>query len=278
MTIKKRQNEDLLLKIQYAARYKYNVAECLNKICFWLSLFPLVTILPFISNMEAFALVSTLITDAILLVLTFFVCRFVKQAASLRKYFDNYVFNLGDDKIDAPSVKELALQICNKHHKKAMIQINNTAHDTPPGVKDWYDIPNDSNNHSVIYKCQCENGWWTKKLFARLIINYSIYLGIIIIIFLILKLGFNISCFDICIAISGILLKFIERIYNMIIYIMISLKTEGAIAVMSVSQTSEQLKCLQAFINEQRAIPILLPNKSHLKKVSLWSHLYHSSH
>ena len=216
MSIKKRQNEDLPLKIQYAARKKYNVAEFLNKICFLLSLFPLVTLLPFISKNQTFVLVLTLIIDVILFVLTLLIYRFVKQAASLRGYFDNYVFNLCDDNIDVPNVKELALQICNKHHKEAMIQINNTAHDMPPGVKDWYDISNDSSDNSTVYKCQCENGWWTNKLFVRLIINYSIYLGIIIIICLILKLGFNIDWLDIGLAISSILLKFFERIYNLI--------------------------------------------------------------
>ena len=277
MSIKKRQNEEMLLKVQYAARYKYNFAELLNKICFWLSFSPLFFLLPFIAKIEKIA-AATLIIDVVILILSFCVRKLVMEAATLRKYFDNCVFGFGNEDVNTSRVEETALQIFNKRLVTSTIQINNTAQDTPPGVKDWYDISEDVSEEETIYKCQCENGWWTQKMFMRLVWKYLVYFGIVVIIFLILKIACQVSCFDIFIAISGVFLKFVERIIALIQYAIVSFKAEGAIAILKVYNTNEQLKCLQGFINERRAIPILLPNNTHRKMANWWAYLYHKTH
>ncbi|MBR6578545.1 MAG: hypothetical protein IKK74_06325 [Clostridia bacterium] len=273
-----KQNEELMLKIQYAARQKYNCAEIMCRLAFWLCLVPILSLIP---SPECFQKAETIIViclDLAIIILTILYTRLVEDAASFRSYFDFYVFGFSmTNDLQNKQIKEKAIQIFNKHIDRAAIQIANTGKDTPPGVRDWYAIPESKNDSDTIYICQSENAWWTSKMFIGKCISLLLCWLFIILIAVILKLINAVDWWDLFLAFVSITIKLLERIICVIRFLFASIRLEGAINVLSTNRTKKQLSNLQNLIDHQRRIPFLPSNRLHKTRAKELSILYRES-
>ena len=273
--MRNRQNEELLLKIQYAARRKYNCAEKMIFWSFWLSFVPLLSIVPaldFLKKAEPFVVIGL---DLVILLMTILYTRFVEEGASYKAYFDLYVFGFGiENNVQNTKIKEKALQTFNKHVNQANIQIANTGTDTPPGVKDWYTFIAAKNDSDAVYKCQVENAWWTSKMLLWKWVSLAITFGVLILIAAFLKFVVEVDWCELIIALVGITVKLLERMICAIRFLFASIRVDGAVKVLSTNRTKKQLLNLQELIDEQRRIPFVPSNRMHKKKARELSLLY----
>ena len=273
--MRNRQNEELLLKIQYAARRKYNCAEKMIYWSFWLSFVPLLSLVPaldFFKKAEPFVVIGF---DFVIFLMTILYTRFVGEGASYKAYFDFYVFGFGiENNVQNTKIKEKALQSFNKHVDQASIQIANTGEDTPPGVKDWYTFTEAKNDSDAVYKCQVENAWWTSKMFLWKWLSLAITFGVVILIAVFLKLIIKVDWCELILALAGISVKLLERMICVISFLFASIRVDGAIKVLSTNRTKKQLLSLQELIDYQRRIPFLPSNRMHQKKARELSTLY----
>lgn len=273
--MRNRQNESTFLKIQYAARRKYNCAAKMICWSFWLSFLPLLSLVPaldFFKKAEPFVVIAL---DLVILLMTILYTRFVEEGASYKAYFDFYVFGFGvEDNAQNTKIKEKALQTFNKHADKANIQIANTGEDTPPGVKDWYTFTETKNDSDAIYKCQVENAWWTSKMFIWKWISLAITFGVIILIAVFFRFVVEVDWCELILALAGITVKLLERIICAIRFLFASIRVDGAVRVLSTNRTKKQVLSLQELIDEQRRIPFVPSNRMHKKKAKELSALY----
>lgn len=155
-----------MLKYQFTARQKYNQAEKINSALWVISI--ITTMLAFFPNLEDISLVTLvlLIVDFAVIVLCC-ICNYtVQKAADMRAIFDDYVlgFNsLNIDKTKRTRLNETVLKTVQRYDKVAKIQMNNNGNDNPPGVRDWYEFPENFTGQAPILFCQRQNMWWTKK-------------------------------------------------------------------------------------------------------------------
>lgn len=273
--MRNRQNEELLLKIQYAARRKYNCAEKMIRWSFWLSFVPFLSLVPaldFCKKAEPFVVIAL---DLGILLLTILYTRFVEEGASYKAYFDFYVFGFEiENNAQNTKIKEKALQTFNKHVDQASVQIANTGEDTPPGVKDWYTFIAAKNDSDAVYKCQVENAWWTSKMLLWKWISLAITFGVVILIAVFLKLVVEVGWCELILALVGITVKLLERMICAIRFLLASIRVDSAVKVLSTNRTKKQLLSLQELIDDQRRIPFVPSNRMHQKKAKELSVLY----
>ena len=274
-----RQNEEIILKIQYAARNRYNTAEKLRRLSFVLSLLPLLFLIPFPDQFQKVGSTLTIVIDLAIWGMIYTSNRFVDDAAAFRNYFDCYVFGFSmPPEIESSKIKEDALKIFRKNSSAAQFQISHTGEDDPPGVKNWYTFTKKSADAEAIYQCQLENAWWTSKMFLMKGIALTICFLLILGLAIVLRVAFDIAWLTLILAFFGILTKLLDQITNIIALMVISLKINGAIQVLAVTRTKNQVRALQTLIDEQRKIPFLPSNRMHRKKAKELSALYKKSH
>mgnify|MGYP001082680693 CR=1 FL=1 len=176
-----RQNQDKFLKIQYAARVNYNSAEKFNKYAWLLCLTSAFSIfLPrtwheYILNGIPFA------ADLLAMICCLVACNKVKWGATFRKYFDAYVLDISTNQFSENEVREIvekSEKIFLKSPEIGRVQISNTGHDIPPGVKDWYEFPELLDGIKAQFECQRQNIWWNKKM-SKMRILATVCLGIV---------------------------------------------------------------------------------------------------
>lgn len=71
--------------------------------------------------------------------------------------------------------------------------------------------------------------------------------------------------------------KGFERLIVNIRYYRISLKIDGALDVLSGSRTDENIRKLQAIIDERRAMPVLERNRIHKRRSKEYHELYYDT-
>lgn len=276
--VNEKQNEELMLKFQFAARLRYNKAEVQNLLIWGVCvLSALSTLIP--QNLSWFFIVP-LTFDIIAFFLNNSLNRNVTEAASLRGYFDSYVLNIALSDYTENTfrdLKSLANDTVNKHSSEFKIQAANTGKDTPPGIRDWYEISPSMSEQDAQYECQNQNRWWNTGLYHKRCLRFTctiIILGIII--FITLYQGWlSQKLLVVFLGSAGILLRCAERIYANKKYYDISQKIDGAYAMLQNHKTAQQIKDLQDMINDRRAMPILESNHLHKKLAKQFSQKYH---
>lgn len=276
--IQSKQNDEKLLKIQYAAREHYDFAEKLNHFAWLLCLVSAFSVfLPdrcpaFISYGIPF------IADIVALFLVLLVNHRVTTAAKLRKYFDAYVLKICPDQFsetDLREMKEAAEKAYSKNPQKAIIQMANTGKDSPPGVHEWYVFSEPCMSISAQFECQRQNTWWNSKMFQkRLIATIGAFI-LIGIAFLLLAIKTDVIVVLLCSA--GLIGRIVERLIENSKYIYLSNLIDGAQQAVEAHPTNEGIEKLQTLIDKRRAINVLESNWFHKKNANRLSKLYENS-
>ena len=272
-----RQNQDKFLKIQYAARVNYNSAENFNKYAWLLCLISAFSIfLPrtwheYILNGIPFA------ADLVAMVCSLIASDKVKWGATFRKYFDAYVLDISTDQFSETDVREIlekSEKIFLKSPEIGRIQISNAGHDSPPGVKDWYEFSELLDGIEAQFECQRQNIWWNKKM-SKLRIFATACLGVTVVFtFMLLIYATSNSMLSILLCCGGIIGKIIERLIENIQYFHVSELIIGSQRTVEVHPTKESIEQLQCFIDERRAINVLESNYFHQKIAAKLSDIY----
>ena len=154
------------------------------------------------------------------------------------------------------------------------IQISNTGHDSPPGVKDWYEFSELLDGIEAQFECQRQNIWWNKKM-SKLRIFATVCLGVTVVsTFMLLIYATSNSMLSILLCCGGIIGKIIERLIENIQYFHVSELIIGSQRTVEVHPTKESIEQLQCFIDERRAINVLESNYFHQKIAAKLSDIY----
>ena len=276
-----RQNEDNMLRLQFAARYCYNRAEAINNFIWLFSILSGATYVVLATMPETVQLAVPLALDILAGILEW---RFVKNitlASSLRAYFDAYVFDLnweGIGKIELQTLNERAIRIAERHYNEAQIQMKHCSQDDPPGVRDWYELPPDLPENDVIYECQRQNSWWNQRLWKkrlfRNIILCTIICAVIGIVIGALNKEANIWRLRALICFITILMKLAEFLISNIKYYLLSTKIDAVIENLAESRTTDNTIKLQKMLDDRRAMPVLERNRIHKRFASILSRTY----
>ena len=275
--INNRQNENLLLKIQYASRRYFNSAEIVNYVSWLLCIVSAVMIFIPDSAPELIEKGIPVLLDVFAFITVYIFNSKLKNAASLRNYFDSYVLMICEDNytdVRKQELREIALNTYNRHKKEADISIQKTGRDKPPGVKDWYEFKNPVDDLQAQFACQKQNIWWNKKMVKNRMIILPIILFILISFFVAMFVLFKSDAPSIIVCAIGIILKVIERIIEHYFYHKISIKIEAIQNHAERELTVETVKELQELINERRKIPVLEINIIHKLKAKQYSSSY----
>lgn len=275
--IVERQNESFTLKVQYAARYCYNLAEKLN---YFVWLFCLISVFSiFLPDRLPwqFSFVVPFVADIIAWALMTLVNKNVQKAANLRKYFDAYSMDIGIDQYSESEKRHLAqiAEKCySKNPKNAEFQMSNTGTSISPGVHDWYTFSKQYADLEAKFECQRQNTWWDKKLFPiKYVITYILFV-IVVTIFIILALKSGFIKALLCSA--GLIIKLFERIVDNRKYRDLSIKIDGAQQTLEAHLTIEGVEQLQILIDERRAVNVLGINLVHKKRANKLTKEYES--
>lgn len=264
--IVERQNEPFMLKIQYAARICFNLAEKQNYFVWLFCFISAFSIFLPDGLPEYFSLVVPFAADIIAWVLMTFVNKNVQKGADLRKYFDVYSVNIRTDQYSESEKRrltEISEKIYSKNSEVAELQMRNTGNDNPPGVHDWYMFSKQYNGLEAKFECQRQNTWWDKKLFPIKCAVTALVFGIAVIVFVTLAIwnGF----FKTLLCSAGLLTKLFERVVDNRKYRILSIKIDGAQQTLEAHLTIEGVEQLQTLIDERRAVNILGINLLHKK-------------
>ena len=275
--IQTRQNEMKFLKIQYAARRCFNAAENYNYFAWLACIVSAFSIfLPdawhtFIVNGIPFTF------DFVAVIFYALMQKNVYWGAYLRKYFDANVIGINPSQFSKSEEQNILEKAETVFSHDGLIQIRNTGHDVPPGVKNWYEFPTPLNAVEAQFECQKQNIWWDKKMSQRKI-PIIVFVGISIIA----CFGFsmhilNRSILTTFLCSSGIILKLFERLYENIKYIQVSLQIDGSKETIEIKPEEKYVEHLQSLIDERRGINVLELNSIHKKVAAKLSALYSKS-
>ncbi len=275
--ISNRQNEDLLLKIQYASRRYFNSAEKINYVSWGLCIASAVMIFVPDSASKVISMGIPALLEVFAFIIACIFNRMLKNAAALRNYFDSHVLMICEDKytdIRKQKLREIALNAYHKHKKEADINIHNTGRDKPPGVKDWYEFKNTAADIQAQFECQKQNIWWNKKMVKNRMIILPIIWFILISLFVAMFVLFKSDVLSIIVCAIGIIVKIAERIFEHYHYHEISIKIEAIQSHAERELTTEVIKELQELIDERREIPVLEINIIHKLKAKQYTSSY----
>lgn len=275
--ISNRQNEDLLLKIQYASSRHFNSAEKINYLSWALCIVSAVMIFIPDSAPELISKGIPALLEIFAFITAYIFNRKLKNAAYLRNYFDSYVLMIGEDNytdVRKQELREIALSTYHKYKKEADISIQNTGRDKPPGVRNWYEFKNTVTNLQAQFECQKQNIWWNKKMVKNRMIILPIILFILISFFVAMFVLSKSDVLSIIVCASGIVIKVAERIFEHYKYHEISIRIDAIQSHAERELTAETVKELQELIDERREIPVLEINIIHRLTANQYSSTY----
>lgn len=273
--IQERQNDEALLKVQYAARVSFNSAEKFNHFA-WIacivsafsvflpSSWPMYIINGIPCVADIFAFLFSIITS-----------RKVDQASTLRKYFDSYVLDIQLNQFSESELRKIREQtekIYLKSPVNAAVQMSNAGSDSPPGVRNWYTFSEFYDGLDAQFECQRQNTWWNSKMVMVRTIATVVLLFVVGSIFIALLLSNN--ALNILLCSAGILIKICERVIENWRYLCISRQIDGSQQTIEVHPTKEGIEKLQSLIDERRAINVLELGWFHNKLANKLSKLY----
>lgn len=273
--IQVRQNQELQLKIQYAARECYNTAEKLN---YWVwGLCILSFVIGFLPNESGSVLLSvgSILCDVLAFLLNIALVKKNSNAAMLRKHFDDCVLKIGCEECSTSrETFELVEKICAKHPQKFATQIKNGGTDSPPGVKDWYSFSKKYEGSEAQFECQRMNAWWDSKL-SQWRLGLAITSTVILMgaVFYLAPIK---GIWTIIVCLVGIMLKLIERAREYILYYQLSYKISGVMEIIRLNQPPDEkaLVVLQDLINQRRSTSVFGVNFVYEKLAKPLTDLY----
>ncbi len=271
--ILRKQNDEGLLKCQYAARKYYNRAEIMNYLSWALAL--ICSVLIFIpDSFGVMLLILPAAIDILTLILQYLVEQAVKNGAKIRNFYDAKVLGTCDSysSFEEREIWEKANTIANANKKDYDYQSTHNGKHIPPGLKDWYVFPKTySTPEEAIFECQRQNYWWTDKLYQKRI-HYYIIAAIIFTI--IAAIGIHFSPLKTILSLIGLAVKLCADIRGSLqcSHIMQSIKTITELPSEAINPSV--LESLQEKIKKRREIQILEINKLHSKNAYNWSDLY----
>lgn len=278
--ISARQNEEEMLRFQFASRKYYNRAEFFD-ILIWATCFIawLTILLPSDGVWGTIVPCITTALDIAILIFFWRLSENVRHASSLRAYFDSYVLGIPCQQYstsDRQELVELALDAAEKSPHDYATQIANSGHDIPPGVRDWYEFSHACDGLSAVFICQKQNCWWTKKVShaKRIVSIVTTILFTALFCFVAYAAWPQRSGLQILLSVVGIVLKIIERVVAKHNYRRISEQLTGATKALENNLTAEGIESLQKLINERRSLPVLESNIIHKFKAKVFSARY----
>lgn len=274
--ILKRQNEPEMLKIQFAAKFFFNIAENTNKWATYLTSIPLLCLLPFPDSWGTIVSAIALVIDTCVIALIFITKWSVNNAADLRAYFDDCVLHASKSKLNT-RLKGWVYRIVRTFSKQAKIAMSNTGLDTPPGVKDWYGVKSAANHNDAVVKCLNENRWWDEKLNIHRVISTVIFLAIVIVLALVLVFAIHVEWYVVMLAVIQLVLRLGERLVTNIKYHNATERLKGAYDVLDRSHTRSNQKSVQEAIDARRHIPVLGSNWWHRRRARKLSEEYENT-
>ena len=269
----RQQNSEDMLKCQYAARYYYNRAEA----CFWtiigISTFNILSMLipefesPYLAMCSRFVLAFL---DVVVVLLFVFMNKNINHGATLRNYFDDIVLGLS---VSPENTNESAIQTliykAIKHNKNnALISIQNTAYDNPPGVKNWYTFAEKYSDDEAVFRCQKQNNDWTYELFKKKIILFVICLLFSISTGIIMYTVFHVTWDRMALCLVSAIVFLIERIIVEWRYYSQTMKIKNNCEICEKTRTIDQINQLQCSIAQLRHIPVIGINALHKSNAS----------
>lgn len=273
--IQKRQNDEALLKVQYAARVSFNSAEKFNRFAWIACIVSAFSV--FLPSSWPMYIINGIpwVADIFAFIFSFVTSREVNRAATLRKYFDAYVLNIQLNQFSETElrrIRERTQTICSKKPIKAAVQMSNTGKDPSPGVRNWYTFSKFYDGLDAQFECQRQNAWWNPKMFTvRMLVTVvmSFVVGSVFV-----NLLFNHNTLNILLCSAGILIKIYERLIENWRYIRSSDRIDGAVQTMEVHPTKEGIEKLQNLIDERRSINVVELRWVHDKLANNLSKLY----
>ena len=273
--IQERQNKEIALKVQYAARVCFNSAEKNNHFAWIACLVSAFSV--FLPNSWPMYIINGIpcVADIFAFVFSLITSHQVNWASKLRKFFDSYVLDIQPNqfsKTELRGIREQTEKIYMRNPINAAIQIANTGNDSPPGVRDWYVFSKSYDGINAQFECQRQNTWWNSKMVTVRIIT-TVFILILVGSILVVLLPNN-SILNILLCSAGILIKICERVIDNWRYFRISRLIEGAQQAIEVHPTAEGVKKLQNLIDERRSINVLEFGYFHKKLANKLSGLY----
>ena len=271
--ILRKQNDEGMLKCQYAARTYYNRAEIESNISWILAL--IAAAIVFIPDkVGVILLIIPIIIDIATFILNYLVERNVKSGAQMRNFFDAKVLGICDSysPSEEHGIWEKANTTVTAKKSTFIYQSTHNGKDTPPGLKDWYVFSKTySTSEEAVFECQKQNFWWTDKLYQKRI---RIYIITAVVFFFIAIIGFCFSPLKTILCLVSFAVKLCADIRGSVqcSHVMQSIKTLSDLQSTAINPSI--IESLQEKIKERREIQILESNKFHNKNARKWSILY----
>lgn len=263
--INNRQNDEDMLKCQFAARHYYNAAEKYCALAFGSTLLScLCILLP--SGNKPLALLLPLLLDVIAFFLYYKMGRAVSAAARLRNYFDDTVlcFNRKSrTQSEMRAIQQLVHKACSKNEADCLTQIANTGRDNPPGVKNWYEFSKEYTDSEVVFECQTQNQWWNKRMILGRLIAYITILLVCVVGFYFISNNHPDHSIRIFVCVLSLFITLLDRAFENGRYFRISIEIEDDCKLLSSSKNKELLVELQQRIESRRELRVVELNLFH---------------
>lgn len=273
--INNRQNDEDMLKCQFAARHFYNSAENYSAIAFMFSLLSCLCI--FLSNTNSALMLLPLLLDTFVFVFYYKMEKSVSAAAQLRNYFDDTVLGFNrksQAQNEMRAIQQLIHKACSKNEADCLTQIANTGRDDPPGVKNWYEFSKKYADTEVVFECQTQNQWWNRKLYWRRMVFY-----IVIVLACFIGCGIIINYYPgfslpLVICFGSFAITFLDRACENVRYLRLSIKIDDVCEILSNSKTDQQIVELQKLLESRRKLRVVELNHFHKKNSKKFSEEY----
>lgn len=278
--ITSRENEEELLHVQCAARYSFNRAEYDNYVIWACCL--LATLLPWFSPYikESYLSYASACLQLIAFVIALQLEKCVRTAAHLRNYFDSYVLDIDHPSYSKHQIDEiivLSTELVRRHAKWSQIQMENTGSDTPPGVRNWYEVSDDLSPRDTIYECQRQNWWWENELAKDKLRAVAVCMLFVLVLLSLSYYFVRPTIITVLTSFTGLFTQSVTRFIAYWKNERISHKIEGAVETIAESHAKANEEHLQHLINERREILVLGFNHLYRKKCKQLTELYRSS-
>ncbi len=257
-----KQNDEEMLKIQFAAKHYYSLSATLDSYTYFLTL--ITEILNIVARRNIYLTIVYIIFFILTMLLIIMKGRYRNLAAKIRNIFDDKLFGFNRHEYDH-EIKMYVKKAYINHGKEAQILMNNTGKDNPPGVKDWYYRRKISDKNEIIFSCQQENLFFDRNIQYYFTIISAILIGVYVASIIISHffVGFNITMIISIIPI----MQYICPKFNGFIKIRDShIKLDGMIETTKNNILTDNLISIQEIIEKRRAFDIDIPNIIHKVK------------
>lgn len=198
MSIKEKQNNENILKFQYASRHIYNVAEILGYSS-WLLTLIIILIGWFDKSNNSYTVAYVVAAITILnTVVDYLRKKAINMAAGMRTYIDYTLFDINTMKIfngfTIDTINCVGEFILKFHKKTYQKQVSNSGTDAYKGVKDWYTLNDNMTKEEEILSAQKENCSFDMSISKSTFVLFTAILIIAMVIIIKLDSKFLLIC------------------------------------------------------------------------------------